>query len=267
MKISSIGCDVLANLICDDDIKYKYRTKAELETLFFGKVDFEEAKELTRKKFTIYCLSKTNNLEKILIDISDFRNFENNSRVIAKEFAEKINDIISVDGYKLIQGLRGLYKIDTFEKEKLVETKLHNKVEILSVKCIEEHLTKIDKKIKENDYSGAITNSRTLIEQVIKDLSEKLNVEYIGSDLNRSFSNIRKAMNLEPQNYEHDGFKKIIIGLINIIGGIAEVRNRVSDSHATIYKPSKHHAVLCANSAKTFCDFIVESYLYQTKST
>ena len=73
-------------------------------------------------------------------------------------------------------------------------------------------------------------------------------------------------MNLEPKNYEHDGFKKIITGLINIVCGVAEVRNKLSDSHPTLYTPSKHHAILCANSAKTFCDFIVESYLYQTKS-
>jgi hypothetical protein len=41
------------------------------------------------------------------------------------------------------------------------------------------------------------------------------------------------------------------------------MRNKMSDAHAVGYKASKHHAKLAVNSAKTFADFVFDSYSYQ----
>ena len=121
----------------------------------------------------------------------------------------------------------------------------------------------MEKKIKDKDFSGAITNSKSLIEQIIRDLCNKLEVEFIDNDLGKAFKNIQIKMNLNPKNYELDGFKKILNGLVNIVTGIAEIRNKASDSHSRIYEPLEHHAVLCVNASITFSNFIFSSYIYQ----
>jgi len=40
----------------------------------------------------------------------------------------------------------------------------------------------------------------------------------------------------------------------------------MSDAHAAGYKASKHHAKLAVNSAKTFADFIFDTYSFQKGS-
>ena len=42
--------------------------------------------------------------------------------------------------------------------------------------------------------------------------------------------------------------------------------NKMSDAHAAGYKASKHHAKLAVNSAKTFADFIFDTYSYQKET-
>ena len=125
------------------------------------------------------------------------------------------------------------------------------------------HLLKTENKLKDKDFSGAITNAKSLVEQVIRDLSTKLETDFIDNDLGKSFKNVQTKMNMNPKDYEHNGFRQILTGLIGIVSGIAEVRNKTSDSHSRIYNPSEHHAILVVNSARTICSFLVDSYKYQ----
>lgn len=59
----------------------------------------------------------------------------------------------------------------------------------------------------------------------------------------------------------------MLSGLISVVDGIAEMRNKMSDSHARRQKPEKHHAKLAVNSAKTISEFLIESFNKQFKST
>ncbi len=148
----------------------------------------------------------------------------------------------------------------------LVEFEINEKHEILSKEYIEEYLVKMEKRIKDQDFSGVITNSKTLLEHIIRDLCKELEIEFNEKNIKKSFQDIQKKINLDPKEYTHDGFKKIITGLINIIDGMAEVRNKTSDSHSRVYNPSEHHAVLCVNASRTFASFIINSYLYQKEN-
>lgn len=267
MKLSRIACGILAGLICDDKSKYLYRTGKDLEKLFYGTgIDFNNISgNHSRKEFTIYCLENTDNIEKILSEITDYRIFTNKSKETAKSLVEEINDVLKVENHILVLGNNGLYKFQAINQHKIVKSELKKEVDILSIEYIEEHLIKMENKLKEKDYSGAVTNSKSLIEQIIRDLCKKLEVDFIDNDLGKAFKNIQSKMNMNPENYQLEGFKKILSGLINIVNGIAEVRNKTSDSHSRIYDPSEHHAVLCVNAARTFSNFIVASYLYQNK--
>jgi len=57
--------------------------------------------------------------------------------------------------------------------------------------------------------------------------------------------------------------KQILTGLTSIISGLAGLRNKMSDAHVASYKPSKHHAKLAVNAAKTIVEFLLESKQYQ----
>ena len=57
--------------------------------------------------------------------------------------------------------------------------------------------------------------------------------------------------------------RQVLSGLTSVVNGLASMRNKMSDAHASSYKASKHHAKLAVNSAKTFADFIFDTYSYQ----
>lgn len=266
MKLSKAGNSVLAELICDDQRIYKYRTLKELESLFYGNFDgnFSDG---SRKDYCEFALNNIKNLEITLKEISDYRNFEGNSEKIQNNFLEKLNLIIEGDGLQILKKTKSnleLLKVENLNSKKIVETNLKD-IKILSSEYIREHIEKAEQKIQNDDFSGAITNAKTLLEQVIRDLSKELNIEYKESNFKNSFDNIREKMNLSPKNYEHEGFKKILSGLIVSVDGIMEVRNKCSDGHSRKYNPSKHHAKLCTNASLVVCEFLVESYLYQKR--
>ena len=134
----------------------------------------------------------------------------------------------------------------------------------LNQEFITEQLSKMQKKITENDYSGAITNARTLVEQILIEVGDKIGADItVKGDLLKLYKNVSKELKLNPAEYDEDGFKQILRGLTNIVNGIASVRNSFSDSHGRKYKPSLHHAKLMVNSAHTICEFIVDTYQYQ----
>jgi len=264
LKLSEIAYNILAEIICDDEKKYKYRTKDEINSLFYGKIKNVDEIELSlsRRKLTVQYLKNCRDINLIFKEITDFRNFEKR-HITATEISSAINNVLRVENMELVKEDNNLYKLVSINKNELVKDRTISKNEILSVEYIEEHLKKMEEKILKKDYSGAITNSRSLVEHIIRDLANKLETEYLDNNLKKSFANIQEKLNMNPKDYSYDGFKKIIQGLVNIVDGIYEIRNKVSDSHSRVYEATEHHAVLCVNSARTFSNFIVESYLYQ----
>jgi hypothetical protein len=140
------------------------------------------------------------------------------------------------------------------------------KIEILSHKFIMENIEKTNSKIKNKDYSGAITNARSLVEHVLMELASRFEYEIKNKgDLLKLYNEVAKTMNLQAVNYDIDGFKQILSGLNSIINGISNLRNELSDAHARKYEPTKHHARIAINSAHTICEFLLDSYEHQKK--
>lgn len=83
-------------------------------------------------------------------------------------------------------------------------------------------------------------------------------------DLNRLYKRVRQLMNLDPKSERvNELLLPITTGLTSVIYGIAGTRNKMSDAHARLYRPYKHHARLAVNSAQTVVDFLVDSLEYQ----
>ena len=149
-------------------------------------------------------------------------------------------------------------------------------VKIVEIKCdvpknltfenIKRDLNNCEIRIESNDFTGAITSSKTLVEGVCKEILLLVTGKTIEDNvtLPKLFNIVSKHLNLDPSNESYDkSLKEIVSGLNKIIHGLSEVRNTAGDSHSKNVNPSFHHAVLAVNAAKTITSFLFHTYEYQ----
>lgn len=178
-----------------------------------------------------------------------------------------LNQYLEFDGYNLVGNGKAYYLYFIGEevigfKHAILENNAPN------VDFIKEQIHKCEVKIDSGDHDGAITNARSLLEAVLIEVEENItgSAQFYNGDLNQLYKRVQKDLNLEPSRKDiSDSLKQILTGIISIIGGIAPLRNKMSDSHARTYKPAKHHAKLAVNSVHTICMFFLESYEYQVE--
>jgi hypothetical protein len=138
--------------------------------------------------------------------------------------------------------------------------------EHLTFAHIKEDLKKCEKRFNEEDYSGTITSARALVEGICNEIlvnitGTKLEVKL---DLPALFKLVRKHLNLDTDNPKLEApLKQVISGLINIVNGLAEIRNENGDAHHRRYEVNKHHALVVINSSKTVVTFLFNTYEYQ----
>jgi hypothetical protein len=141
-------------------------------------------------------------------------------------------------------------------------------ISILSNEYVQELAEKCDSKLASGDLEGAITNSRTLLEAVFYELENAIvctRTDFKG-DFPRQFKNIAKLLRLDDERPDlDDRFKDVIRGFVQVVNGLAPLRNKLSDGHARVKKPAAHHARVIVNSAKTVALFLVESYNFQVE--
>lgn len=142
----------------------------------------------------------------------------------------------------------------------------YNNLSTIDNNYLRNQLEKCDSKILSNDYDGALTNARTLLETLLKHILDKKGIEYGNTeDLTSIFKKAMVELNMDAPAYQEKSFRKIISGLNSITHGIAEVRNLLSDSHGKsikrTYKIQKRHAVLMVNSVKVLAEYLYSSFL------
>lgn len=136
----------------------------------------------------------------------------------------------------------------------------------ISNKFIEEQIEKCNSKIINKDYDGAITNARSLIEEILLLIEEKINGhrENYDGDILKLYKRVRKLLNLEPNNTDiENSLNEITRGFVSIISGLSGLSNGLGDRHAQRYKPDKRHSILIVNSALVIAQFLAETYNYQ----
>jgi hypothetical protein len=139
----------------------------------------------------------------------------------------------------------------------------------LDQQFIEEQIQKCRAKLSAADYDGAITNARSLVEAVLREMERRLGDANppTDGDLVRQYSRVIKLLNLDPNKEGLDApFLPILRGLVSMVHGLSHLRNTASDAHARNYRPEPHHARLAVNSAKTLVDFVFETYDYQKRT-
>ncbi|WHY63657.1 abortive infection family protein [Cytobacillus firmus] len=161
--------------------------------------------------------------------------------------------------------------IDFLEEQQLDVKIVHVEAEVpeeLKFEYILESIEKCENRINSGDYSGAVTSAKTLVEGVCKEILNKFADITIDNktDLPALFTKVRQNLNLDPRDPDLDkALKEVLTGLIKIVNGISEIRNKRGDSHIPTYKIDRHHALIVVNSAKTVVTFLFNTYEYQLK--
>jgi hypothetical protein len=104
-----------------------------------------------------------------------------------------------------------------------------------------------------SDPDGAITAARTMLESVCKHICDERGVTYeSGWDLSRLYKAAASAMNVAPDQHAEQVIKQILSGVSSVVGGLAALRNSMSDAHGQgkrSVRPAPRHAKLAVNAA------------------
>ena len=186
-----------------------------------------------------------------------------------EEVVEYLNRYFDNDGYSVEKiEETNEYKIYSLDDCLVNYNCLFKESERGNYILINEHNEKCFNKIKNGDYSGAITNSRSLLEQILCEIkAEKLRI--LGKRISGYNGDIRQLVKdtfplinfqLNQNGGIQNAYKKLETGFKDLISGLAILRIGMSDAHSITYIPTQKDAVLAVNTAKTLANFIVRHY-------
>lgn len=114
------------------------------------------------------------------------------------------------------------------------------------------------------DPEGAITSARTLLETVCKHVLDAEGITYKrNADLSDLCKATGAALNLAPEQHQEAVFKQILTGCYTVVGGLAALRNGLSDAHGKptqAIKPAPRHARLAVDLAGSIAAFFVDTW-------
>lgn len=133
---------------------------------------------------------------------------------------------------------------------------------------INEHNEKCFNKIKSGDYTGAITNSRSLLEQILCEIkaerqrSQGRRVSGYNGDIGQLVDDTFPLINFQLGQVGgvQRAYEQLENGFKDLINGLAILRIGMSDAHSITYIPTQKDAIIAVNTAKTLANFIVRHY-------
>ncbi len=266
MKISERTVSALAKIVTGDSQISPYKSGPALVKLFreFGANDVYGQGFPSRWSYAEEKIRSINGAEflpaliKAIFDPRDWFEFkEPRERAVAY-----LNDYLKYDGFEIRRD-GDLFSVQVISGGAVAFSYPSQAVTEINQLFIDEQIKKCDRKLAENDFDGAITNARSLLEAVLSDVEQNLSPQnpppYDG-DLVKLYKRIQKLLNLEPSRTDiAEPLKQVLGGLASIVSGLAGLRNKLGDAHVRSYQPAKRHAVLVVNAAKTLAAFIIET--------
>jgi hypothetical protein len=269
LKVAARTITAIGRIVTGDEGISRYRSGPDLVRLFndYGSNDeygqgFPSRWQYAETK--LRDLNDTPALAALLCEVLDPREFMDSEHQPGPAL-EYVNKRLSYDGYEIaLEGglakVRNLRGVHVEARHPFQDSKEHAHL------FINEQIEKSERKIKDEDYDGAITNARSLMEAVLTQIESSLDPDapkYDG-DLPKLYKRAQKLLNLDPSRPEVDqSLKQVLSGLVSIVQGLAGLSNKMGDRHVRTYKPSRHHAIFVCNSAKSVCNFLFDTYAYQ----
>lgn len=170
---------------------------------------------------------------------------------------EYLNQFLEFDGYKIVYAGK-IPKIVSIGADIQLDSKeLPETLDGNLQSWVDSHFRKCQQKIADQDYSGAITNARSMVEElyiwILKNTDGGYDRKSEG-DLVKLGNKVSKRFDMDPKLYDTP-LKQIITGLNSQLAGLAGLRNKASDAHGTEYKPGLRHAKLAVNAALTLVNY------------
>jgi hypothetical protein len=271
MKVSDYSVEFIGTMIAGDLPAFPYRSGPQLVRFFnqFGARDVYPAGGgfPTRRIYAqdkVRELNGSANLKAAIEKAIDPREFERSEKPV-EEALSILNENLKYDGFEVVRDGH-LFKVRELVAGRVKIDPGARVPDELTQLTIDENIRKCEAKLSEGDFSGAITNARSLTEAVMIGIEKDLDASaptYDG-DLLKLFKRVQKLLNLEPDRKDiAEPLRQILSGLTSIVNGLAAMRNKMSDAHAASYRPSRHHAKLAVYAATTLADFLFETKNYQ----
>lgn len=269
MKISEYTLKHLSKAVCGDASYTPYVRGYDL-VIDFNKYGFNDTYDAgfpSRWKYTedkLRELNGTDAIRQIIEDIVDPRRYHGLNMNV-DDAAKEINEIIKFDEIELKKS-GDFYKVASLNGV-LIQPET---IKQINHDFINEQIQKCQKKITEDDFNGAITNARSLLEAIFIEIIERNDAEEVKNDgdVENLWKRVKKIMKLEIDKATlPDYVFQILSGIDTAIKGLAGLSNNAGDRHATKFNTKKHHAKLAVNLAMTISDFLIDSWQYQATKT
>ncbi len=266
IKISQKTLEFLRNIITGDkDNKMSpYKSGPEL-VKFFNSIGFNDKYGQGFPSRWYYVEEKLNELNKqkrisdVLYAYFSPINFIGEETLLNK-LINQLNNYLEFDGYKLEMKGKTL-KIVSVVNE-IVEANEFYKLD----KGIRENIEKCDKKLKENDYTGAITNARTFLETLLLYIHKNIKKEDYNftGDLPRLYKDVSGLVKLNIEKNTENDVKRVLSGLTSIVSGVSGISNKMSDRHGRLIEYDeeiqRNLSILAVNSVKTLSLYLYSCY-------
>jgi len=176
----------------------------------------------------------------------------------SKSLKDMINYYLKKDGYQIVEDEE--YYEENTSTYKIVEinpTQIEKSFKTTD-SFVHEAYEKIDKRLRDEDYSGAVTSSRTLLEYTIKDIYSQITGDTIDKidDLQEGFKKVQKLLKLDFDKTIDDNKKKILRSFVTIINSLAPLFNSLGDRHGSKSSAGRNTALFCTDSTKIFVNFL-----------
>lgn len=279
MKISKRTIEELREIINGDGELGIYRNGPALVSFFneFGRNDEYGRGFPSRSQYTAECLRGFNGSEKlkdVIESVFDLRDYISSpgdmyssqvgEEMRLQETVDYLNKFLAYDGYRLEKkGERNRYRYEAVRLDGDIVP--NENLDTLSDEFINDQVGKARDKLAQDDYDGAITNVRSLVEAFQEEIIRRSGAEVLkyDGDLLKLYKKTKQVLNLDPSEQPSDILKQVLTGLNSIVSGLSGMSNKMGDRHSRTYKPSRHHAKLAINAGFTFCEFLHDSYKYQ----
>lgn len=224
-------------------------------------------------------LEKQGRIFELFSRLFDVRNFSDLSKLSSPELVTSTYNSIVDGAIKRINVKLALSK---------KELRLHNgqfvlvdagtetvfiapKVKVIDRQYIRELPERIKDDLVRNDYDSVITKSRTLLEEVLIFIIERLTRERYKSngDLVKIYQDATELLNMRQKNDWDKRVNELLGGMHKIVSSVASMRNMNSDAHGAGSRRiniQEREALLVANSSVMLAEYWLSVYEVKKKS-
>ena len=158
---------------------------------------------------------------------------------------------------KEIRIVRNQFVLVTIGEEVSFETP---KVKVINSQYIKELPDRIKEDIENKDYDSVITKSRTLLEEVLIFIIEKMTFERYKSNGNliKIYQDATELLNMRQKTEWDKGVNELLGGLHKLVSAISSMRDMNSDAHGAgsgRINIRKREAMLVANSSMMLAEY------------